>query len=57
MFEDDDSVGYIELENGYIITENIMAPHGTGAAGLTFFENSTEFEKRCGTDYKKIKSH
>ena len=28
MFEDYDSAGFLELENGNIITETITAPHG-----------------------------
>ena len=54
MFDDSDSAGFIELENGYIITETIMSPHGTGAAGLNYFESLENFEERCGTDYKRV---
>ena len=59
MFDDSDSVGFIELENGFIITETIMSPHGTGMAGLNYFESLESFEESCGTDYKRIrnKSH
>ena len=56
MFEDYDSVGFIELENGFIITETIMSPHGTGMAGLNYFESLESFEESCGTDYKRIKN-
>lgn len=55
MFDDSDSVGFIELENGYIITETIMSPHGTGAAGLNYFDCLESFEEGCGTDYKRLK--
>ena len=55
MFEDSD-VGFIELENGYIITETIMSPHGTGMAGLNYYESLESFEESCGTDYKRIKN-
>lgn len=59
MFDNSDSVGFIELENGYIITETIMAPQGTGMAGLNYYESLESFEESCGTDYKRIqnKSH
>lgn len=56
MFDDSDSVGYLELENGYIITEKVMAPHGTGMAGLNYFESLNSFEDSCGTDYKRLKN-
>ncbi len=54
MFEDSDSVGYLELENGNIITETLTAPHGTGMAGLNVFENLKDFENLCGTEYKRL---
>ena len=55
MFEDSDSVGFIELENGYIITETIMSPHGTGMAGLNYYESLQDFEESCGDEYKRMK--
>lgn len=56
MFDDSDSVGFLELDNGYIITETIMAPHGTGMAGLNYYESLESFVESCGTDYKRIKN-
>jgi hypothetical protein len=57
MLENHDSVGFIELENGYIITEIMMAPHGTGMAGLNYCENLKSFENRYGEDYKRLKNY
>jgi hypothetical protein len=54
MFEDVDSAVYIELENGYIITETKMSPHGTGMAGLNYFESLAAFEDSCGTNYTRL---
>lgn len=54
IFGDYDSAGFLELENGYIITETITSPHGTGSAGLNYYENLTNFEESCGTDYKRL---
>ncbi len=57
MFEDYDSSGFLELENGNIITETLTAPHGTGMAGLNIFENLKDFEENCGTEYKRLKNN
>lgn len=57
MFENYDSVGFIELENGYILTETKMSPQGTGMAGLNYFGNLKCFENRYGTNYKRIKEN
>lgn len=54
MFDDYDSVGFIELENGYIITEILASPHGTGLAGLNYYDSLKSFEDICGTDYKRL---
>lgn len=56
MFDDSDSVGFLELENGYIITETMISPHGTGMAGLNYYDNLKSFEEYCGTGYKRIKN-
>ncbi|AUC15914.1 hypothetical protein BTO06_12465 [Tenacibaculum sp. SZ-18] len=56
IFEDYDSVGFLELENGNIITETLTAPNGTGMAGLNIFENLKDFEENCGTEYKRLKN-
>ncbi|MEL6671386.1 MAG: hypothetical protein AAFR61_04315 [Bacteroidota bacterium] len=53
-FEDDFFEGYLELENGYIITFVIMAPHGTGHAGLRFYESLEIFEACCGREYRRL---
>ena len=54
MFEGADSAGFLELESGYIITETKMSPHGTGMAGLNYFESLSAFEDSCGTNYKRL---
>lgn len=53
-YEDDSEKGFIELENGYIITETTMSPSGTGLAGLNYFVSIDDLEKRKGNDYKRI---
>ena len=54
MFEGADSAVHIELENGYFITETKMSPHGTGMAGLNYFESLSAFEDSCGTNYTRL---
>lgn len=54
IFMDDDMQGFIELSNGYILTEICAAPNGTGLAGLQLFKNVGDFEKRYGKNYKRI---
>lgn len=57
MFEDSDFGCFLELKNGFIITETMMSPHGTGMAGLNYFESLKSFEERYGVDYKRIKNN
>ncbi len=54
MFDNSDSVGFIELENGFIITETLISPHGTGMTGLNYFDSLKNFEDCCGTDYRRV---
>lgn len=35
----DDKKGYYELENGYVISENLVLPNGINAAGLILFDS------------------
>jgi hypothetical protein len=51
------SAGYLELENGFIITETTFSPHGTGMAGLNYYKNLTDFEECCGTNYHRLKNN
>jgi hypothetical protein len=46
MFDNSDSVGFLELANGCFITETIVAPHGKGHAGLNFYQSLEELESR-----------
>lgn len=42
------------LDNGCVITETTIAPHGTGFAGLNYFENLEAVSERRGTGYLKF---
>ncbi len=45
------------LENGYLITETLMAPHGTGMAGLNIFKSTGELQDRRGDDYLSLEEY
>lgn len=45
---------FIELNNGYVISEITVAPHGTGHAGLWFFHSISELEAKFGKEYKRL---
>jgi hypothetical protein len=45
---------FIQLENGPLITEINVAPHGTGLAGLVLFNSLDELEKRHGSNYRRF---
>ncbi|MCU0435659.1 MAG: hypothetical protein MUC87_19520 [Bacteroidia bacterium] len=49
--------GFIVLENGCILFETPIAPHGIGAAGLSMYKNLEEFEKRYGSNYQSLIGH
>lgn len=53
-YEDSTDKCFIELGNGMLITAVAMAHHGTGNAGLHWFENLESLEKRHGTDYRRL---
>jgi hypothetical protein len=53
-YEDSTDKCFIELENGMFFTEVTTAPHGTGYAGLHWFENLQSLEERHGTDYRRL---
>jgi len=57
MIDDADSPGYLELENGYIITETPLSPHGTGMAGLNYYKSLSDFEECCGTNYHRLQKN
>ena len=39
-----------------LITETIMSPHGTGMAGLNYYDSLKSFEERFGKNYKRLKN-
>lgn len=53
-YEDNSEKGFILLDNGYLITETKIAPHGTGLAGLNLYENLNDLTNAKGNDYFKL---
>lgn len=48
--EDADGYGYFELDNGYLISYQSVAPEGTGLAGLHYYESLGSLKELTGTD-------
>jgi hypothetical protein len=53
-YEKEAEKGYLELDNGYIITETNMSPGGTGLAGLNYYESIDGLTKDKGNDYIRV---
>ena len=53
-YADESEKGFIHLENGYIITETTVAPHGTGHTGLNLYESINDLTNSKGNDYSKL---
>ena len=53
-YEDESEKGFFLLENGYLITETMTAPHGTGLAGLNLYKNINDLTHTKGNDYFKL---
>jgi hypothetical protein len=52
--KDSSDKGYIELDNGYIITEIVVSPKGTGLAGLNYYEIIGAIEETTGSKLMRI---
>jgi len=53
-YVDDSEKGLILLDNGYLITETIVANHGTGLAGLNLFESINDLTNAKGKEYSRF---
>ena len=51
---DESQKGLLLLDNGVLITETTVAFHGTGLAGLNYFQSLDELTSRRGDDYNKL---
>jgi hypothetical protein len=45
--------GYFELDNGYLISEQYMAPSGTGLAGLHYYDSLDNLKKQKGENLSR----
>jgi hypothetical protein len=48
------SQGFFLLENGYLITQTLVAPHGLGMAGLNYYLSIEHLEKNVGNNYFRL---
>ena len=55
-YQDETEKGLFLLDNGYLITETLLAPYGTGLAGLNYYENMDSLIHIKGNDYKQVVS-
>ena len=46
--------GIFELDNGYLISEQYMAPSGTGLAGLHYYDSLDSLKKRKGENINRL---
>lgn len=54
MYNEQGNKVCIQLDNGYIITETTLSPHGTGFAGINYFESFDDLVQRKGADYSRL---
>mgnify|MGYP003399018962 FL=1 len=53
-YADESEKGFILFDNGYLITDTAVAPHGTGNAGLNIYESINDLTNAKGNDYFKL---
>jgi hypothetical protein len=49
--------GYFELDNGYLISEQYMAPSGTGQAGLHYYDSLNTLKDRRGNNLNRYSTY
>ncbi len=54
-YEDEIEKGFIELDNGFIITEITIANNGTGLVGLHYYEDHNSLVKQKGNNILRLK--
>lgn len=50
---DRDEKGFFELDNGYIISDQYMAPHGTGLAGFHYYDSLNSLRNQKGNNLNR----
>ena len=53
-FNDDDDKGFLELENGYFISETNYSMNGTGRVGINLYDNLTSITNWKGKEFKRL---
>jgi hypothetical protein len=49
--------GFFELDNGYLISEQYMAPSGTGQAGLHYYDSLNTLKDRRGNNLNRYSTY
>lgn len=53
-YDDESEKGFIELDNGYIVSETTMSPRGTGQAGLNYYASLLLLIETKGDEIKRL---
>ena len=56
-FGDDDEKGFLELDNGYFISETNFSMNGAGRIGINLYDNLNDITKWKGNEFKRISDH
>ena len=53
-FGGEDEKYFLELNNGYFVTETKFSPNGTGRIGINLYENLDDITSWKGNDFKRV---
>src|SRR5258706_14718645 len=54
IFGEDDEKAFLELDNGYFISETNFSMNGTGRIGINLYEKLSDITTRKGNNFKRI---
>ena len=53
-FGEEDEKGFLELENGYFISETNYSMNGTGSVGINLYDNLSDITNWKGKEFKRL---